>query len=249
MAKKKQKDPVNSMLARNARAAANAQNATDSKGSKKGLIIGIVVLVVVIAAAAIAYNVLAPKVNTGSNLQQTGASAQNSAAASSAAPDATGGSTNAGSSASASSSNSDTDGEVSAAPDFSMKDSSGKTVKLSQYFGKPMVLNFWASTCGPCQSEMPSFQSAYEELGDDVQFMMVDVVGFNGESEARAWNFIQQNGYTFPVFFDVNGEASVPYGLSSIPRSFFIDRDGNVVATASGAINASLLQQGIDMIR
>ncbi len=238
MAKKKQKDPVNSMMkARKAKAPANGQGPTSSK---KGLIIGIAVLVIVVAAAAIAYNALAPKVDTGSNLRQTGASAQSSAGDSAAS---------AGSTGSASDGYTGSGEEVAEAPDFSMKDANGKTVKLSQYFGKPIVLNFWASTCGPCQREMPSFQSAYEELGDEVQFMMVDVVGFNGESEARAKNFIQSNGYTFPVFFDINGEATVPYGLSSIPQSFFIDRDGNVVATASGSINESLLQQGIDMIR
>lgn len=252
MAKKKQKDPVNSMMkARKAKVPANGQGPTSSK---KGLIIGIVVLVIVIAAAAIAYNALAPKVDTGSNLRQTGASAQSSAAASSAASGTTGNATgdsatSAGSTGSASDGYTGSGEEVVEAPDFSMKDANGNTVKLSQYFGKPIVLNFWASTCGPCQREMPSFQSAYEELGDEVQFMMVDVVGFNGESEARAKNFIQSNGYTFPVFFDINGEATVPYGLSSIPQSFFIDRDGNVVATASGSINESLLQQGIEMIR
>ncbi len=197
--------------------------------SKKGVIIGIVVLVALIVAAGVAYNMLAP--NASSTIKEEQASSFNSEAE---AANQTGGSA---------------DAETVAAPDFTMEDTDGNSVALSQLFGKPLVLNFWASTCGPCQREMPEFQAVYEEVGGDVEFVMVDVVGFNGESVPRAKQFVADAGYTFPVYFDVEGQASVPYGLSSIPRTFFLDADGNVVASAAGMIDGETLQKGLSMIR
>ena len=111
-----------------------------------------------------------------------------------------------------------------------------------------MVLNFWASTCGPCQSEMPGFQAAYEQHGDEVRFVMVDIPGFNGETVERAQRFLEESGYTFPAFYDAKGEASRAYGLTSIPRTYFIDAQGDIVATGAGALSEQALQQGLAKI-
>ena len=86
------------------------------------------------------------------------------------------------------------------APDFTVYDREGNPVRLSDYAGKPVVLNFWASWCPPCKSEMPDFHAAYEELGDQVQFLMVNATDGSRETVDTAASFIQEQGYTFRCF-------------------------------------------------
>ena len=132
--------------------------------------------------------------------------------------------------------------------DFTVTDGNGKSVKLSDYVGKPIVLNFWASWCGPCKSEMPEFQEVYEEMGDEVQFLMVNAT-VSGDTVAGAKSFIQQYGYTFPVLFDTTGEALQVYGVDAFPTTWFLDKEGNPVVYAVGAISKASLLQGIGMIQ
>lgn len=141
-----------------------------------------------------------------------------------------------------------TSGSGELAPDFTVYDDQGKAVHLSDYFGKPIVLNFWASWCGPCQMEMPDFQDAYLELDGQVQFLMVNMTDGGRETVDKASAFIAQKGYTFPVFFDTDYEAATTYGVYSLPTTYFIDDQGQLIAQASGAIDAATLQKGIGMI-
>lgn len=134
------------------------------------------------------------------------------------------------------------------APDFTVFDKDGNEVKLSSYIGKPIVLNFWASWCGPCQMEMPDFQEKYLELGENVHFLMINMTDGSRETVDTASEFIEEKGYTFPVFFDKDGNASITYGAYSLPTSYFINAEGYVVAQATGAIDGATLQRGIDMI-
>ncbi len=132
--------------------------------------------------------------------------------------------------------------------DFTVYDADGNEVHLSDYFGKPIVLNFWASWCGPCKSEMPAFDQANKDLNGEVQFLMINMTDGNRETVETAQAFIEKNGYDLPVFFDTSMEAAYTYGAYALPTSFFIDADGYVVAHAQGAIDAATLQTGIDMI-
>ena len=132
-------------------------------------------------------------------------------------------------------------------PDFVVYDAAGNVVRLSDYAGKPIVLNFWASWCGPCQMEMPHFQQKYEEWGDEIVFLMVNVTGYDSKTDAV--NFIQRGEYTFPVLFDLTLNAADAYGIQSFPTTFFINANGDLVTYAIGAISASTLQRAIDMIR
>lgn len=138
--------------------------------------------------------------------------------------------------------------EPVAAPDFTVYDRAGEEVRLSDYLGKPVVLNFWASWCGPCQSEMPDFDEVHGQLGEEIQFLMVNVTDGDRETVEKAAAFVEEQGYTFPVFFDSELSATQAYGAYSLPTTYFIDAEGFAVARAVGPINAETLQTGIDML-
>ena len=138
--------------------------------------------------------------------------------------------------------------QTAQAPDFTVYDIEGNPVQLSSFFGKPIVLNFWASWCGPCQSEMPDFQETFQEQGENIQFLMVNMTDGQRETVEIAAAFIAQKGYTFPVLYDTESSAALTYGVYSLPTNVFIDAQGNPVAQATGAIDAATLQKGIDMI-
>ncbi len=134
------------------------------------------------------------------------------------------------------------------APDFTILDADGNEVKLSDFFGTPIVLNFWASWCPPCKAELPDFEAAYKKYEGKVVFLMVNMTDGERETVEVAKSFVESAGYTFPVYFDTRYEAAYGYGVSSIPQTYFIDTEGALVARATGMIYASQLEQGIGMI-
>ena len=134
------------------------------------------------------------------------------------------------------------------APDFIVLDREGEEVSLSDFIGKPVILNFWASWCGPCKSEMPEFEAAYQKYREEIQFMMVNLTDGSRETVETAAKYIAGEGYTFPVFFDTESDAAITYGATSIPDTYFVDAEGHLVAYGSGALSGEILQSGMEMI-
>ncbi|MBE6969684.1 MAG: TlpA family protein disulfide reductase [Ruminococcaceae bacterium] len=131
------------------------------------------------------------------------------------------------------------------APDFTVYDAEGNAVRLSDFKGKPVVLNFWASWCGPCKSEMPDFNEVWQEYGDDVQFMMINMTDGYQETMEKASAYMEGQGFDFPVYYDSEQNAAVVYGVMSIPTTFLIDAEGRAVGWAAGAIAGDVLRDAI----
>lgn len=128
------------------------------------------------------------------------------------------------------------------APDFTVLDKDGNTVRLSEKFGKPIVINFWATWCPPCKQELPDFDKLCKEYGDRVVFMMVNLTDGYRDTVDGTKRFVSDKGYTFPVYFDTKDNAASAYNVSSIPQTTFIDAKGNIYTTRIGAMNEATLR-------
>lgn len=142
----------------------------------------------------------------------------------------------------------DTQSDIPQAPDFTVVDADGNEVHLSDFRGTPVVLNFWASWCGPCKSEMPDFDDAAARLEGQVQFLLVNMTDGSRETMESAQAYLEETGISAPAYFDTSYSAAIAYGVTSLPTTYFIDAQGGAVARAMGAIDADTLQKGIDMI-
>ena len=164
-------------------------------------------LVVVIAGAAVLYRVLSANYS-GENLMQSAQTQEQSAQES-----------------------------EFAAPDFTVYDGDGNEVHLSDYKGKPVVLNFWATWCPPCVGELPHIEKKYAEYKDKMHFVILSV----DDNEQDPARFIQSKGYTFPAAYGDHQALGRAYGIDAIPASYIISADGHIVARIVGSMNESSL--------
>lgn len=140
-------------------------------------------------------------------------------------------------------------GSQDPAPDFTVTDNSGNQVSLSAFKGKPIVLNFWTSWCPSCKAEMPDYEKTYQQYSaKGVVFIMVDLTDGSRETMGTARQFISDSHYTFPVYYDIKGDAMRAYSVSTIPNSFFIDKNGNIVNFYQGMIDAGTMEKNIEKI-
>ena len=95
---------------------------------------------------------------------------------------------------------------------------------------------------------MPDFNAAYLQYGMQIQFLMVNMTDGYRETQQTGQKLIDEQGYVFPVYYDLKQDAAIRYGVNSIPATYFIDAEGNFVAYAAGALDAATLQTGIDML-
>ena len=131
------------------------------------------------------------------------------------------------------------------AVDFTMTDWQGNEISLSQYRGKIVFLNFFATWCPPCQAEMPEFQAAYEAYGGDVVFLIVD--DYKGEKPGTSVEDVKQwftdGGFTMPMIIDEEGALRQFYGARAYPTTYVIDREGGVVGYLEGAMDQNMVEQ------
>ena len=145
--------------------------------------------------------------------------------------------------------------ELPAAIDFNLPDQNGEYHSLSDYAGKTIFLNFWATWCGPCQKEMPDIQALYEEYGQNTGDVIILGVA-NPKTSSNPNNsdvstdeviqFINDNGYTYPTIMDTTGELFYQYGISSFPTTFMITKDGLVYGYISGMLEKQMMIDIID---
>ena len=131
--------------------------------------------------------------------------------------------------------------------DFELKDQYGNTHRLSDYKGKTVFLNFWATWCPPCKAEMPDIQKLYETYDQEGEVALI-VLGvaapgqWQEQDEEGVKAFLEDKGYTYPVLMDSSGNTFLQYGVSSYPTTFMIDRDGNVFGYVPGMLSFDMME-------
>ncbi len=131
-------------------------------------------------------------------------------------------------------------------PDFTVYTEDGNAVTLYEKLSKPVVVNFWATWCPPCQSEMPAFDELYKEYGNDIEFMMIDLTDGQRDTVESVKAFLSEKDYSFPVYYDTDMNAATTYGVSSIPMTVFIDENGNMINYKVGAISEDELKAQLE---
>ena len=143
------------------------------------------------------------------------------------------------------------DSDAPPAPGFTLVDQFGNEHTLSDYQGKTVFLNFWATWCGPCQREMPEIQALYERYGENREDLIVLGVAnpksrenprANDGTQEEVEAFLEKSGYTFPVVMDLSSEVFAQYGIHSFPTTFMISADGTVFGYASGSLTGDIME-------
>lgn len=134
------------------------------------------------------------------------------------------------------------------APDFTLNSLSGETVTLSELRGHPVLVNLWASWCGPCRAEMPAIQNVYDQFRDQ-GFVVLAVNVTLQDSLKAAQGFVDEFGFTYPVLLDVDGQVASLYLLRAFPSSYFIDANGIIQEVVlGGPMNEALLITRVEQL-
>ena len=134
------------------------------------------------------------------------------------------------------------------APDFTLKTNTGKEITLSKLKGSPVVINFWASWCKPCQAEMPSIERVYSNHKNE-GLIILGVNTSNQDKINEASAFAEKLGLTFPILYDIEGKVSYKYQVRALPTTFFIDRNGIITdVTIGGPMSEALIESKVKEI-
>ncbi|MFR5684437.1 MAG: TlpA family protein disulfide reductase [Clostridia bacterium] len=189
---------------------------------KKKTIIMIVAFIIIIFVVAILYNFLAGEYNKkNENNQNTNSIAENM-----------------------------DEQEKVKATEFVVFKEDGSKVKLSDVRGKkPIIINFWATWCEYCKKEMPDFEEAYVNEKDNIEFMMINFTDNQQETLETAKTYIEENGFSFPVYYDMILDAVYKYEAFSLPLTIFIDKDGYIYRVNKGLITKDKLNSYIEELK
>ncbi|MDQ0339185.1 peroxiredoxin [Caldalkalibacillus uzonensis] len=131
------------------------------------------------------------------------------------------------------------------APDFVLENLQGEQVRLSDYKGKGVFINFWATNCPPCREEMPYMETQYQQFKDrGVEIMAINIA----ESRLAASRFAERYGLSFPILLDQDRSVTHRYGVIPIPSSFFVDENGIVVAKVEGMMSEEMIKEKMESI-
>lgn len=130
------------------------------------------------------------------------------------------------------------------APDFELTTMDGETVRLSDYRGQRVFINFWATWCPPCRAEMPDMQQLYEEQEVPVEILAVNLTPTEPNEESIV-DFVADFGLTFPILMDINSEVAEKYKVRAYPTSYMIDSEGRISFVAPGAMNKELMAREV----
>lgn len=143
--------------------------------------------------------------------------------------------------------------EVILAPDFTLVDQYGNTHTLSDYKGKTVFLNFWATWCPPCKKEMPHIEEIYKEYGSNQEDVIILGVAFPNEGKEKSKqgiiDFLEDKNYTFPVVFDVTSDLSYYYNISVYPTTFIINSEGSVEGYLQGGMRKDDMRSIIERVK
>ena len=202
---------------------------------KKQIVILVAVFAAVLIAASVGYRTLSARYRAGQEkAAERVESVEQDASDGASEPDT-------GTDGEDSSQQSQGEDALKAAPDFALLDSDEKNISLSEHFGKPILLNFWATWCPPCQGEMPHFDTAYQKYSDQVDFMMVSLVDGTSCTVEGSRSYLSDNSYSLPLYFDTTSEGAYAYGVSSIPTTVCITKEGNIFSWQAGAMDETTL--------
>ncbi|EJV69904.1 MULTISPECIES: TlpA family protein disulfide reductase [Bacillus] len=136
------------------------------------------------------------------------------------------------------------------APDFELTKLDGAKVKLSDLKGKKVILNFWATWCGPCQQEMPDMEAFYKEHKENVEILAINYTpSEKGGGEEKVRNFAKEKGITFPILLDKNIDVTTAYKVITIPTSYFIDTKGVIQDKFIGPMTQKEMEKRIAKLK
>lgn len=141
------------------------------------------------------------------------------------------------------------EGEIIMAPDFTLTNINGVEMTLSDLRGKIVFLNFFTTWCTYCETEMPDFEEASAKYSDDVEFLIVDVFQQENVSKQEVINWYEDRGFTMPMVIDEEGILAESYPVPGFPTTYFIDRDGSLIAYYPGAMTPEIIDQVVEEFR
>jgi len=195
-----------------------AEEVEQTNGKKRSVIIALIALVALLVVAVLAYSVL-PNLQGGKSYELTPAAESDSGLS---------------------------EGLLAC----NVEDSGGATVvlgDLSKTSQKPIVINIWASWCAHCVEEMEAYQKLYDEYGDRVEFVMLNVVDTPGEAQ-KARDFVKERSFTYPVYYDSNAEVREALFVTGIPVSVIVSADGKVIMNRAGEIDYANMKATLEQV-